>query len=135
MSRVLVTSMSRAARSNRAFRRVIATGKKLQVVLMTLRPGEEIGSEVHPQTDQYLRVESGYATAIIGRSRHRMGPGDAVLVPSGTRHNVINTGRGPLRISTLYAPPEHGAHTVTPSPQMRRANPVRPHPRRRETRR
>jgi len=90
---------------NSDFRRVIYTGKEMQLVLMTLRPGEEIGEEVHPDRDQFFRVEQG--EVLIDGARSRIESETAIVVPSGARHNVKNTGREPLKLYTIYAPPAH----------------------------
>ena len=93
--------------ANEDFRRVIYTGKHLQLVLMTLQPGEEIGSEVHDGIDQFFRFEEGVGAVDIDGVEHRVEDGSGVIVPSGARHNVRNTGEKPLRLYTLYGPPEH----------------------------
>jgi len=90
---------------NSDFRRVIYTGKEMQLVLMTLRPGEEIGEEVHPDRDQFFRVEQG--DVLIDGARSRIESETAIVVPSGARHHVKNTGREPLKLYTIYALPEH----------------------------
>jgi mannose-6-phosphate isomerase-like protein (cupin superfamily) len=92
---------------NDAFRKVLYTGKHLQLVLMTLQPGEEIGAEVHETHDQFFRIEEGEGAVEIDGARTAVKDDDAVIVPAGARHNVINTGRSPLRLYTLYGPPEH----------------------------
>ena len=89
------------------FRRVVYTGRYLQLVLMSLKPGEEIGSEVHADHDQFFRIESGRGEVVIDGKRHPIEDDDAVVVPAGARHNVINTGNEPLKLYTLYGPPEH----------------------------
>jgi mannose-6-phosphate isomerase-like protein (cupin superfamily) len=91
---------------NEHFRRVIYTAKSCQLVVMSLKPKEEIGMEVH-QLDQFFRVEEGTGVAILDGNRNEIGPGFAVLVPAGASHNIINTGNAPLKIYTLYAPPNH----------------------------
>ena len=101
-----------AARTNDAFRREVVTGSHEQVVLMTIPPGSEIGEEVHPDTDQVLVIVDGTAEAIIDGGRNALGAGDLVLVRAATQHNVVNTGDRPLRLFTVYAPPEHAAGTV-----------------------
>src|SRR5215813_1878965 len=93
--------------ANSNFRRVLYTGKNLQLVLMTLKPGEEIGEEVHADSDQFFRVEEGNGEVRINGEPTKIKNGDAVLVPAGAHHNVINTGGEPLRLYTLYAPPQH----------------------------
>lgn len=93
--------------SNTDFRRVVYTGKHLQLVLMALRPGEEIGEEVHADHDQFFRIEDGEGEVWIDGTRTRVESDDAVIVPAGARHNVINTGHEPLKLYTLYGPPDH----------------------------
>ncbi|HYC69280.1 cupin domain-containing protein [Brevundimonas sp.] len=92
---------------NTDFRRVLYTGKYLQLVLMTLQPGEEIGEEVHEDHDQFFRIESGSGEVRIDGKATPIKDDDAVIVPAGARHNVVNTGEGPLALYTLYGPPEH----------------------------
>lgn len=92
---------------NTDFRRVLYTGKYLQLVLMTLQPGEEIGEEVHEDHDQFFRIESGSGEVRIDGKATAIKDDDAVIVPAGARHNVINTGDQPLALYTLYGPPEH----------------------------
>ena len=98
--------------ANSNFRRVLYTGKNLQLVLMTLKPSEEIGEEVHTDSDQFFRLEEGNGEVRINGESTKIKSGDAVLVPAGARHNIINTGREPLRLYTLYAPPQHRDGTV-----------------------
>jgi mannose-6-phosphate isomerase-like protein (cupin superfamily) len=99
---------------NRYFRKVLFTGKHAQLVLMCLRPGEEIGNEVHPKVDQFFRVEKGRARVVLnGKERHLVNPGGAFIVPAGTWHNVINTSKtAELQIYTIYSPPNHPAGTI-----------------------
>ena len=92
---------------NTHFRRVLYTGRNLQLVLMTLQPGEEIGAEVHDDRDQFFRVERGRGTVWIDGVRTEVADDDAIIVPAGARHNVANTGDAPLHLYTLYGPPEH----------------------------
>jgi mannose-6-phosphate isomerase-like protein (cupin superfamily) len=100
------------ARSNDAFRREVATGRHSQIVVMTIPPGEEIGEEVHQENDQLLVFVDGQADAVLDGKTTRVTPNDLVLVPAGTVHNFINTGQTPLRLVTVYAPPEHAPGTV-----------------------
>ena len=93
--------------SNKDFRRVLYTGKHMQLVLMSIRKGEEIGEEVHEDRDQFFRVEKGKGEVVIDGERHKIRADDAILVPAGARHNVINTGEKSLKLYTLYGPPEH----------------------------
>lgn len=92
---------------NTDFRRVIYTGKKLQLVLMSIAPGGEIGEEVHHDRDQFFRVEEGEGEVWIDGNRFEIESDSAILVPAGARHNVINTGDEPLQLYTIYGPPEH----------------------------
>jgi mannose-6-phosphate isomerase-like protein (cupin superfamily) len=101
-----------AAWSNEAFRREVVTGEHEQVVVMTIPPGGEIGEEVHPETDQVLVFIDGRAEARLDGQASEVGPNDLVLVRAGTRHNFRNTSEGPLRLITIYAPPEHAPGTV-----------------------
>ena len=93
--------------SNKDFRRVLYTGKHLQLVLMTLQPGEEIGEEVHEDHDQFFRVEKGKGEVWIDGERTKIKSDDAIIVPAGAKHNVINTGDKSLKLYTLYGPPDH----------------------------
>ena len=92
---------------NEDFRRVLYTGHNLQLVLMTLQPGEEIGEEVHEDRDQFFRIEDGSGAVDIDGVEKRVEEDFAVIVPAGARHNVRNTGGQPLRLYTIYGPPEH----------------------------
>jgi mannose-6-phosphate isomerase-like protein (cupin superfamily) len=92
---------------NDDFRRVLYTGKHLQLVLMTLAPGEEIGEEVHKNGDQFFRVEKGKGEVLIDGKRTKIKGDDAFIVPAGASHNVINTHNKPLKLYTLYGPPKH----------------------------
>ncbi len=92
---------------NDYYRRVLYTGNNLQLVLMSLQPGEEIGEEVHQDGDQFFRVEKGKGEVWIDGIMSKIKGDDAFLVPAGARHNVINTDHKPLRLYTLYSPPQH----------------------------
>ena len=102
-----VDDIEELTEGNDDFRRVLYTGKHLQLVLMALKPGEEIGEEVHEDRDQFFRVEAGQGEVSIDGQRHAIKDDDAIVVPAGARHNVINTGKQPLKLYTLYGPPEH----------------------------
>lgn len=102
-----VKDIEELTEANKDFRRVLYTGKHLQLVLMALKPGEEIGEEVHADTDQFFRIENGEGEIVIDGKRTPIKSDDAMLVPAGARHNVINTGEKPLLLYTLYGPPEH----------------------------
>ena len=98
--------------SNDDFRRVLYTGKQMQLVLMSLKPGEEIGAEVHDDRDQFFRVEQGEGEVLIDDNTTKIKADMAIIVPAGARHNVRNTGKGALKVYTLYAPPEHKHGTI-----------------------
>ena len=102
-----VADIEKLTVENTDFRRVLYTGKYLQLVLMTLQPGEEIGAEVHEDHDQFFRIESGSGEVRIDGKATPIKDDDAVIVPAGARHNVVNTGDKPLMLYTLYGPPEH----------------------------
>jgi mannose-6-phosphate isomerase-like protein (cupin superfamily) len=101
-----------AARASDDFRRVLGTATHVQLVVMTLQPGEEIGEEVHPGNDQVLLALEGSGTSVLEGHRRAFETGYVVVVPQGTKHNFINTGEVPLRLVTLYGPPDHRAGTV-----------------------
>ena len=104
--------ITKAAWTNDAFRREVLTGEHEQVVVMTIPAGGEIGDEVHPDTDQVLVFLDGRAEAVLGGESSEVGANDLVFVRAGTRHNFINIGDEPLRLITVYAPPEHEPGTV-----------------------
>lgn len=96
------------------FRRVLYTAKNTQLVIMSLLPGEDIGEEVHT-LDQFLRVEAGQGKAVLDGVEHAISDGFAILVPAGAKHNIINTGAEPMKLYTLYSPPEHQDGIVRPT--------------------
>ena len=98
--------------NNTDFRRVLYTGEHLQLVLMTLKPGEEIGEEVHGDKDQFFRFESGTGEVLINDVSNPVEDGIAVIVPAGAKHNVRNTGSEPLTMYTVYGPADHKDGTV-----------------------
>jgi mannose-6-phosphate isomerase-like protein (cupin superfamily) len=99
-------NIERATLSNKYYRKVISITKQMQLVYMCLDPTEEIGSEVHPDTTQFIRIESGGGTAMIGNKRFKLTDGSALLIPSKIRHNII-AGKDGLTLYSLYSPPEH----------------------------
>jgi mannose-6-phosphate isomerase-like protein (cupin superfamily) len=109
-----VGSIEQATLQNGYFRQVLFTGKYSQLVVMCLQPTEEIGNEVHPNLDQFFRIEEGTAKFVFdGKEEQVIGNGDAVVVPAGTHHNVINTSQDkPLKLYTIYSPPNHPEETV-----------------------
>lgn len=107
------TNIEKDVKDNSDFRRVLYTSEHLQVVLMTLKPGEEIGEEIHNANDQFFRFESGHGKCVINGNEYIVGKGDAVVAPAGAKHNVINTNRsGELKLYTIYAPPHHKDGTI-----------------------
>ncbi len=107
-----VADIEELTEENSDFRRVLYTGKNLQLVLMAIEPGGEIGEEVHDDRDQFFRVEKGKGEVVIDGRRSNVEADDAIIVPAGARHNIVNTGNESLRLYTLYAPPEHRDGTV-----------------------
>ena len=102
-----VDNIEDAAIRNSNFRQVLYTARGLQLVVMALEPGEDIGEEVHPDRDQYFRVEKGKGEIWIDGTKTKIRKNSAMVVPAGARHNVLNTGGKVLRLATIYAPPEH----------------------------
>lgn len=122
-----VININEATKQNNTFRSVLWTGSHLQVTLMSLRPGEDIGLEIHPHVDQFLRIEQGQGIVEMGKSRERLDfvqkvyDDFAIMVPAGTWHNVTNTGSVPLKLYSIYAPPNHpfGAVHITKADAMK----------------
>ena len=104
--------VSTLARRNDYFRKVLNTTEKTQLVLMTLKAGEEIGEEVHEENDQTLVIVEGEGETVLEGAAKPVKSGFVVVVPAGTRHNVVNTGSGPMRLFTVYAPADHAPDTV-----------------------
>lgn len=102
-----ITHIEEETKNNNDYRRVIYTAKGCQLVLMSVAVGEEIGEEVHKSSDQFFRFESGEGKVVIDGVEHMVRDGDAVIVPQGALHNVINIGATPLKLYTIYAPPHH----------------------------
>jgi mannose-6-phosphate isomerase-like protein (cupin superfamily) len=109
-----VQDIESIATVNKDFRRVLYTARHCQLVVMSLEPREDIGAEVH-MLDQFFRVEAGQGEAELDGVRTAIRAGFAVIVPAGARHNIINTGAEPLRLCTLYAPPNHRDGGVHPT--------------------
>lgn len=113
-----VINIEKATLKNRTYRTVLWTGNYLQLTVMSIRPGSDIGLEIHPDTDQFIRVEQGHGLVQMGSAENnldyqkRVSDGYAILVPAGTWHNVINIGDRPLKLYTLYAPPHHPRGTI-----------------------
>lgn len=99
--------------ANNNFRQVLYTGEHAQLVLMSLAVGEEIGSEVHDEVDQFFRFEQGEGKVVIDGEEHLVKDGDAVIVPAGSEHNIVNVSESEsLKLYTVYSPPEHPAGTI-----------------------
>ena len=108
-----VTNIEEETLENENFRKVLYTDKNVQLVVMSILPGEEIGEEVHDKEDQFLRVEQGTGKAILADVEHELGDGSVVIVPAGTKHNIINTGANKLlKLYSLYMPPHHKDGTI-----------------------
>lgn len=101
-----VTNIEKLSLENKNFRKVLYTDKNSQLVLMSLLVGEEIGEEIH-DVDQFLRVEKGAGTAILDGVSHEIADGSVIVVPAGTKHNIVNSDAGSMKLYTLYMPPHH----------------------------
>lgn len=113
--------------ANNDFRRVLYTGEHLQLVAMSLAPGEEIGEEVHEDRDQFFRFEEGEGVVVIDGRDNKVSDDYAVIVPAGCKHNVKNTSDEPLQFYTLYGPPEHKDGTVHKTKEQAEADEERDH--------
>ena len=113
-----VVNINEASKQNKTYRTALWTGKHLQVTLMSIKVGDDIGLEIHPSTDQFLRIEQGQGMVQMGKSKNNLNfkrnltDDSAIMVPAGTWHNVINTGNMPLKLYSIYAPPHHPFGTV-----------------------
>ena len=102
------TDIEKKTEENEYFREVLFTGPHSQLVVMALKPGEDIGMETHPDTDQFFRVEEGKGKAVLDGQEYELEDGSAIVIPAGTEHNVINTSSTKtLKMYTIYTPPEH----------------------------
>lgn len=110
--------IEKATKENKNFRQVLYTSKHSQLVLMSLLPGEEIGEEIHPDVDQFFRIESGEGKCIIDGNEYEIKDGTAIIVPQGAKHNVINTGNTELKLYTIYSPPEHKDKVIHPTKEI-----------------
>lgn len=104
-------NIEKAARENVDYRRVLYTARHSQLVLMCIKPGDEIGEETH-HLDQFIRIEEGEGKAILDGEEQALFAGDALIIPEGIRHNIINSGSSDLKLSSVYSPPEHKDGTV-----------------------
>lgn len=106
-----IVNIEKETLENENYRKVLYTANNSQLVLMTIQPGDEIGLEIH-DLDQFIRIEAGEATVILDDVEHKIEDDWAVVIPAGTKHNVVNTGDDPLRLYSIYSPPEHKDGTV-----------------------
>lgn len=117
-SEPFVVNINEVTKENNTFRTALWTGRHLQVTVMSINVGDDIGLEVHPTTDQFLRIEKGQGLVKMGPTKNNLNfqrkvyDDYAIMVPAGTWHNVINTGNTPLKLYSIYAPPEHPRDTV-----------------------
>lgn len=124
----LIVNIDRATKMNPNYRTALWTGEHLQLTLMSIPVGGDIGLEMHPDVDQFIRIESGRALVKMGKSRNalnyqKQGDGSfAVVVPAGTWHNVINAGSAPLKLYSIYAPPHHPFGTIHPTKEIAEAS-------------
>lgn len=103
-----VDNIDKITEENNNFRKVLYTGRHSQLVVMSLKPKEDIGMEVHNDVDQFFRIEKGNGRAVIDGKKHVLRSGAAVIVPAGAKHNIVNTSKKrPLKLYTIYSPPEH----------------------------
>ena len=108
-----VVNIEEKTLDNDFFREVLFTAHNVQLVVMSLAPGEEIGAETHDHGDQFIRVEAGTGKAVLDGEEHDLEDGTAVVIPAGVRHNIINSSRQqPLKLYTIYSPPEHPDGTI-----------------------
>lgn len=108
-----VDNIEKLTLENTYFRKVLFTSQRMQLVVMTLKPNEDVGMEVHPDNDQFFRIEKGEGKVIMNKKEHVIKEDDVIIIPAGTEHNVINTSSSePLQFYTIYSPPHHKDGTV-----------------------
>ena len=107
-----LNNLEKTAKDNTNFRKVVANSEHTQIVVMNIKPGEDIGQETHIENDQVLYLVSGKGTVYLGGVETEFNPGDCVLVPAGTEHNFTTVGDEPMKIITTYSPPHHPAETI-----------------------
>jgi mannose-6-phosphate isomerase-like protein (cupin superfamily) len=123
-----VTDIEYKTLQNENFREVLFTGPNIQLVVMSLLPGEEIGMEMHDDTDQFIRVETGQGMAVLNEVKHDLEDGSVVVIPAGTHHNIVNTSESEaLKLYTLYSPPEHADKTIHRTKAEAQADPAEHH--------
>lgn len=108
-----LTNIEKKSLENKYFREVLFTGPHSQLVVMSIEPGEDIGMETHDKVDQFIRVEAGKGKAVLNGKEHDLEDGSAVVIPAGTEHNIVNSSKTePLKLYTVYSPPNHPHGTV-----------------------
>jgi len=112
MKKGFITNIEQETKENTDYRRVLYTGSYSQLVVMCLRPGEEIGSEIHSGIDQFIRIEQGTAKVVLNNNEHTLKAEYAVIIPAGVEHNVINVGEDELKLYSIYSPAEHKDATI-----------------------
>ncbi len=105
-------NINKITENNQYFRRVLSTTPNMQLVVMSLKPKQEIGMEIHPYTTQFIRIEKGNGIALIDNVKYELYDGIAIIVPLNTKHNIINISNKPLKLYTIYTPPIHAADEV-----------------------
>eukprot|EP00828_Plagiopyla_frontata_P010216 TRINITY_DN15373_c0_g1_i2.p3 TRINITY_DN15373_c0_g1~~TRINITY_DN15373_c0_g1_i2.p3 ORF type:complete len:151 (-),score=8.65 TRINITY_DN15373_c0_g1_i2:167-619(-) len=129
--RPLVVNIDKATKQNNNFRTALWTGEHFQVTLMSIEVGDDIGLEIHPDTDQFIRIEEGQGIVKMGMSKEKLNfqvnayDDFAIMVPAGIWHNIVNTGNKPLKVYAIYAPPEHPRdtiHVTKPTEQISKIN-------------
>jgi mannose-6-phosphate isomerase-like protein (cupin superfamily) len=114
--KALAGNITKLTLKNNNYRKVIETGSHLQIVLMSLKPKEEIGMEVHKKVDQFIRIEKGTCLAILGKGekqkKYKLKDDYFIIIPAGTYHNIINIGTGEVKLYSIYAPPNHKPNTI-----------------------
>lgn len=117
-----VKNIDKDTLDNQNFRKVVFTGDHLQLVLMNIKPGEEIGGEVHDSVDQFFRLESGSGKAVIGDKEYQISADFGIVIPAGVSHNILNTGQDDMKIYSIYAPPQHKENTIEPNKTQKKIN-------------
>ena len=113
MKDCFVANIESMTEKNNNFRKVLYTAKNMQLVVMSLKKGEEIGMENHKNVDQFIRVESGHGYAMLNGKKYKLADGFAVVIPAGTEHNIVNTSQvNKMKLYTIYTPPEHAPNKV-----------------------
>ena len=107
-----VNNIENETLSNNYFRKEVFTGEHLQMTVMSLLPGEDIGAEIHDTTDQFLRIEQGSGVALVGETEYAVEDDFAIIIPAGMNHNVTNTGEIPMKLYSIYTPAEHPVGTI-----------------------